>query len=225
LLSEWLALVQSRENSAVRSFLSGELSKPLALFCERYEEIARELGIGRLRAQIWVSLVEENIEKWAGALLPVLVDLDEQFRKLQSREGEFAAMAESLRPSARRGLAAMIRRMNELRCLSLYERWRVMLDAMETVRCLNECERVPESIYPLVVLAHDSECFMSTFIVLNNFAMRLKPFWKLCSTMERLLWLKLESSILIALNRDGVVLQGMISLQDTFAQLAEDHIR
>jgi hypothetical protein len=207
-LTSWLSVAQAHEDISVQSFLQSEVSKPLGNFLKRCDEIVDYMRLGRLRAKVWLSLVEAHLAKWTDGQVSGLGHLDQQFRQ----------MSQSAVPSDRT-LTTVVRRLKALDSVTLYERWRIILDVMTAATDRHKSGFISE-----VLLRNESGCFLSTFIVLNCFAMRLTPFAALCTDGEKQAWLKLESVILTVLHRDKTLLRGLITHDKVFEQVAAQHI-
>ena len=67
--------------------------------------------------------------------------------------------------------------------------------------------------------------FLSTFIILNNFAMKNPEFLSLCTDEDLTVWLKLEGAILVSLQPDMVLLKTFITIQNKFNMVASQSIR
>jgi hypothetical protein len=91
---------------------------------------------------------------------------------------------------------------------------------MQNLHRIQKIEEKTDAIYPLVFQQNKGRELLSTFVILNNFALKSSMFVGLCSDAERRMWVRLESAILSVLKSDPTFLQAYIDVQDAFIDMA-----
>jgi hypothetical protein len=161
----------------------------------------------------------------------VLTLLDAEFQRtlkaFPERAGTiaFPELAASVRPSVRPLLLDAVRCLARLDSGNLPERFRSLLRAMEHIAVVQKVGEKPDGIYPAVFQQNRGQTLLSTFLVLNNFAMKETAFTDLCSDFEKRIWVKLEAVVLIVLRSDPTFLKAYITLQEQFAAIAAAQLR
>jgi hypothetical protein len=221
-LTDWLALVQGWENAVVAPFIAEAAARPLDVFLDRFHDVVLFFHAERFAIHIWLALVEANLGQWISELPARLDHLNSQFRGLSEMP---AVEVQVTKEAAKRNLAEALAAIGSLKHLTLFERFNLLLSVMRTFHILEKrTTGLSNIIFAKLIQKHHGDGFLSTFVVLNNFGMRIHEFAALCNDEQRKMWLKLEQCILIALNNDMVFLIGFITIQDTFWQIAAQHI-
>jgi hypothetical protein len=224
-LREFLSILQKHEDLATAWQITELVAQPSDSFPKRFSEIMEIVKIPRMAKRVWLNLVQANLNRWTEVLLPVLKHLNDQFGRLGCSQTEFDELRVSLRESSQKLLNQVLNKLNTLELLSVADQFQVIMTSMNALFQLQTIEKQSDSMYGIVIRKLSTGYILSTYIVLSSFAMRIPVFADLCTDAENCSWLKLESVILLALNKDAVFLQAFINLQETFTQFAKRDIQ
>jgi hypothetical protein len=224
-VEKFVKVSRTHEDLALAPHISQIIAEPSEGFLQRYTDIMGLIGIPRMAHRIWLDLVGFNLPRWAMEFIHVLQHLNHQFRRLRCSHADFAKLKSSLRPISQRALVYALAQLNLLEQLTFGEQFPVILTVVEALLLVQKFEKHEDSLLPLIVRELTGGAILSTYLVMNNFAMRIPTFGAVCSDAEHRLWLKFESAILFTLNSDAVFLDACIGLQENFTQIADQYFQ
>lgn len=233
-LEKWLRVLRDHEVQEVMPLIL-TMAKSVAAtdtkFLRSFKRMVSSFNVPVLSRLIYLLLVEANLPKWLQNCAGMLAHLDSQFNKLINKAPEdgntddFNSLMTRLPRSKNRLLVDAVRQLLCLDTANLYDRFITLQYSMQQFINLQQEEDLPETIYRAVFQQNKGKKLLSSFIILNHFAMRVSAFSNLCSDEENRIWLTLESAILTALQPDRVFLMGYCELQATFSGVAEENIK
>ena len=231
-LEKWLSILQDSETCVMAPLIRENATvKGDGTFLEKYKKIMSVFQLPRLARLTYLSLVEMNYVRWLNRDVEVLARLDGQFRQVLSQAEpvpgvpDFQAL---LAKTSKAKVSVIVDAIRKLLCLdksSFYDRFRTLICSMGRFMVFQEEEGLPDSVYPILFQQNKSEKFLSTFVVLNNFAMKNPEFLSVCTDEDLTVWLKLEAAILVSLQPNMVLLKTFITIQQNFNILASQSIR
>ena len=231
-LEKWLRVLQDQERQVVLPSIV-DMAKSMAAteltFKRCFKRMVSAFNVPALSRLIYLSLVEANLAKWLKSNACVLDHLDIQFNKLISRptdtqNEDFSTIMAGLPRSKKAVLVDAIQQLLCLDTANLYDKFMTLEHAMQQFINLQLEENLPDTIYPVFFQQNKGQKLLSSFIIINHFAMRISAFSSLCSDEENRTWLTLETAILTSLQPDMVFLKGYCDLQVTFSSAAEEFI-
>jgi hypothetical protein len=95
---------------------------------------------------------------------------------------------------------------------------------MQQLMLIQKMEEKPDWISPVIFQQNKGDELLSTFIILNNFAMKDTAFTDLCTDAEKQIWVKIETVILLVLRSDSTFLKAYITLQEQFAAITTEEL-
>jgi hypothetical protein len=227
-LLKWVEISLSQENVVVSPIIArATANPPPGSFLEQFAALRAMLNVQRLSRRIYLGLLDSRLETTIVEGLSNVLDLiDEEFRRtlrdFPERAGAmgFSELTASLRPIVRPMLVEAVRRFACLDCANMHERLRILLQSMLMLMQIQKLEGKPDVICPVIFQQNKGKRLLSTFLILNNFGMKQDVFSSLCTDLEKRIWVKLESTILIVLRADEPFLRAYIALNEEIADLA-----
>jgi hypothetical protein len=223
---KWLDVLQSHENGVVEPIISNLTAQPSpAPFLQQFWALRTRLNVIRLSRRIYLGLLDSRLAaRVVQGLSNVLVVADAEFKRVlrESPDGapQFPELMASLRPPVQPFLAEAVHRLACLDSANLHERLRILLQSIHMLMQIQKLEDKTDVIYPLTFQHNKGRKFLSTFLILNNFAMKEGLFNELCTDLEKRIWVKLESAVLLVLKADPQFLEAYISLQEQLTEIA-----
>jgi hypothetical protein len=232
-LAKWLNVLERFENLIIAPIIFETAIKSVELdFGTAYRQSKEALRIPRLTQRLYLSLIETHLKNWIDSgRMAILVHLDDQFqalmRRMLQKDGSlvFSELTRSLTTPLRRVLIDAIRQLACIDSSSLFDRFRLLITSMKKFGVVQKATDQTDSIYLVIFEQNKGRTFLSTFMLLNAFAMKIGFFTAECPDIERKIWLKLESSILNALREDPTFLGGFITLQEQFEEIGKDKLQ
>jgi hypothetical protein len=227
-LLKWLDILQSQENIVLAPIIASVTAEPSdATFLQRFSHLRSQFNVLRLSRRIYLGLLDARIDSLIEkGLVTVLTVLDDEFRwKLRNfpeQEGtiKFSELTCLLRPSLRPVLVDAVRRLSCIDTAIFHERLRILLQTMQLLFAIQRIENSTEMVCPIVFQQNKGRRLLSTFLILDTFAMKDTFFNELCTDAERRIWVQLESSILAVLTSDSDFLNGYITVQSQLGEIA-----
>jgi hypothetical protein len=223
-IEAWLEAVQAHEECTIAPYLAEIVSNPVDDFLSRYQDALTVVGIPRLAQSVWLNLVGANITRWIGHLRALLEHLDTQFSRLKGSDADFARLLKSVSTPKRRIVTGCVSQLEALQHLKIPEQFSVLISVAEKLLLLQGSGRHAQTLLPDVIRESARGTILSTYLILNGFAMRIHSFGALCSDKQHRAWLKMESAILQVLHSDTVFLSGFVGVQESITQIAEINI-
>ncbi|OHT06057.1 hypothetical protein TRFO_05708 [Tritrichomonas foetus] len=231
-LKKWHDLIKSSESMRIMHYISdgvqNSIGKP---FMKSFTALQKSFNMPEMNRKIYLSLVEGHLNLWIDNSMKAILDhLDTQFTKrlasIQKRDNliDFAQLSSRMSGALRPVLVGSVRQLVCIDAASLYDQFLILLKVMNDFNVIAKTNKFIDVMYPVLFQQGKGQHFLSTFIKLNHFAMKVPYFLCYCDDEERFLWLKLESIILSCLTSDEVFLKAYVSLQDQFTAASSRHI-
>jgi hypothetical protein len=224
-LRNWLGVLTAYEDLFIAPLLSDP--SPDEPFSVAFEVAEQAFSVRHFARRIYLSLIQRRLTKWVDvSLFMAMRGLDKQFRDTlielggASGASQFSELLGSLKRPANVLLIDLIRQLACIDSANFTERFRILLKTICQLQLIQKVSGKSDTIYPIIFQQNKGQQFLSTFLVLNNFAMKCPLFMPLCTDLERQQWLKLESVALNVMKSNPDFLQVYIALQEAFTQIA-----
>jgi hypothetical protein len=225
-LEKWLEVLRSNQSLIVAALIVDAAARRSQFtFMEAFAGLRAEFNDPHLSRLIYLSLLDTRSVVAEGFTV-VLGVLDTEFRETlkqyPQREGTatFLELAASVRPAARRILVDAVRGLARLDSSTLHERFRILLHTMQLLMHVQRIEDKPGIICPVVLQPNQGKELLSTFLILNTFAMNIRKFSELCADAERQMWVRFEAVILMVLRSDETFLTAYAAMQEHLREVA-----
>jgi hypothetical protein len=171
----------------------------------------------RFEPLIHLALLEARASHWLVEGMQVQLDLmDKEFAKatILAPGSEFDRFLEALPSSACRIVIDTVRHLALIDLVPWHERFRLLLFVMSQLKTVQKIVELPNTVFTITFHQSGGKNLLSTFIMLNLFAMKNPAFLARCSDGERQDWLRLESAILTVLRDDRSFINAYLVAQD-----------
>jgi hypothetical protein len=225
-LEKWVGVVRAAEEMAVAPLIGQAIARaPAAGFLELFAALRDHFNDSRLSRRIYLSLLDARSERLvAKGLSLVLSVLNTEFKRALKEFPApltFSDLTASLAPGRRPILIEAVRGLGCLDASSLHRRMAILFQTMRWLTYVQKMDEEKDVIYPLIFQQNKGSELLSTFLILNAFAMNQDMFNELCSDEERQSWLRLESVILSVLKGDAHFLKAYITMQERLIESSE----
>lgn len=226
-LIKWNTDVQKHHYRIVTPFIEKMTKLDLKLpFPNMIATIVSRLNLPTLKKTIYLHLVDTNLQKWIGKYLPVLKKLDIEFVKLLGRLDQFSNVP--LYTEIRAKFPQSIKRifqdtLMQLACIDrarLSSRFFTILNAFDQLEYILQITNLGDNAFPALLKQNPGTRLLSSFMILNIFAMQNTDFFTLCNEKQTYIWLKVQTAILTCLNLDKVFLTAYVNLHSEFSKMA-----
>lgn len=226
----WLDMLRDDQALVLTQFFMAKSAQSAATgavpMLDSYRSIRQRVNLPRMSRCLYLWMLESRWKKLVGSEVQIIcIELDKQYTEIMlsmKRKREEASKYSNLLVDAK--CSKLIMAANGL-LLTLHTaswdgRWRIFIRAMGYIRLVQKMADLPESAYGIILRESNGKAFLSSFVVLHNFAMQSTEFNQMCTDDERALWFKLEATILTLLRSDPQFLMEYVALQEELCEKA-----
>jgi hypothetical protein len=229
-VADWLNVIAALQDIIVSPLISEVVGRPIPSFEEGYQNYTVAFGISRINRRVYLAMLETQLQEWLSPeVRRVLVAAEIEFVRItaavNAAEGlAFQQLTVSLPPGARKILVDALRQLAWIGAALLHEKFRILLSAMDLLKIVQRKADRPNCVNTIILHHNRGKEFLSTFVLLDVFAMKNPPFAQMCNDEEKHLWCMLETAILTILRNEGGFLESYMGLRDELIAIATEKL-